>query len=323
MLPRSVPISRFLDRWDLEYKPVGNGEMLFKCPWRHHRSGQWKVYINLNSGMWHCKACPDRRGNLTQLVALMHDISISEANAYLIDQLEETDYDTFGPYISNILDDTEHRSLYGKSEKELSRETKRLLGRCVSIKKSVPFWKNMGVHEKEVRHYGLRYRYMDKYPYVIPVVMGGVPRYYVVRSRSPDILPKYLYQKGFPKSDVIFGIDPFVSVRTLVLCEGSLDAVAIRESLRVYGSLDDYAVGAVLGSSLSKGQKSIVEGICDDVVTFFDNDPPGIGLTESAKRMLSRLLVRSVRYPENTEGSDPRALRTEQRFEMIQAASFL
>ena len=320
----SPTIQSFLDRWGVDYETSGD-EIIAACPWKQHRTGRMKLYVNSKTGLWQCKACSGKKGNIFHLISLMEDITFHDAVDFLQRQYDgDIDYEAFGEYIENILKEEEAKPLFRKTMKELYSDTKRFLNNeCLSIEQSIQHWQLLSVDSTAVRQFKLRYAPNSRYPFIMPIYNNDKPAFYISRAMPHNTRGyRYQYQKGFPKGNMLYGFDPDHPVGTLVLCEGPLDAIAIAYTLRRFSKkFRDYGVGAVLGSSISHQQRNIIISSCDDIVTFFDNDDAGIGLTQSCKYMFRNMMVRSVKYGDDEGGKDPRDLWYRVRAERILEAS--
>ena len=118
-------------------------------------------------------------------------------------------------------------------------------------------------------------------PYVtIPIRSTAGDLLGVIKRYLDDTSPlRYLYPKGFKKSDHLFGswllAADDLEIDTLVLVEGSIDAMKCWQA--------GYPAAAILGSYLSAHQCRIVQQLdVQNVVLFFDNDDAGRSATSSA-----------------------------------------
>jgi DNA primase len=80
--------------------------------------------------------------------------------------------------------------------------------------------------------------------------------------------PRYLYNKGFKRADVLFNIQNAKAYDSVIICEGSLDAVKIAQA----GFKN---VVATLGAKVSPNQIRMIRKYFDSVVVFSDNDDAG------------------------------------------------
>lgn len=80
--------------------------------------------------------------------------------------------------------------------------------------------------------------------------------------------PRYLYNKGFKRADVLFNIQNAKRYDSVVICEGSLDAMKVSQA----GYKN---VVATLGAKVSANQVKMIRKFFDSVVIFSDNDDAG------------------------------------------------
>jgi DNA primase len=138
---------------------------------------------------------------------------------------------------------------------------------------------------------------------IIPVILRGKPVSFAARlmrkkrdDEGKDYVP-YLYPKKRPGQaghiQLLFNYDRFSQHRTVVLTEGSLDAIHV----------GDQGAG-LLGKSLSQSKLALLlSGEVEEVVTLLDGDGPGREATEKISALLSPILrVRNAWLP---EGVDP------------------
>jgi DNA primase len=108
------------------------------------------------------------------------------------------------------------------------------------------------------------------------------------RRLSKDVGPKYLYQKGFQRTQNLFG-SWMVDGEMVAITEGPLDAISVWQA--------GYPAVAQYGSALNEKQVSILHqmGVAD-VVLFYDNDLAGRKATEHALPLLRDFMVYLVDY---------------------------
>jgi DNA primase len=104
---------------------------------------------------------------------------------------------------------------------------------------------------------------------VIPV---RDPQYKLVgligRAISDSQEPRYLYNKGFKRADVLFNIQTAKHHDSVIVCEGSLDAIKISQS----GYKN---VVATLGAKISLNQVKMIKRYFDSISVFSDADDAG------------------------------------------------
>ena len=88
-------------------------------------------------------------------------------------------------------------------------------------------------------------------------------------TRQLNRFPKYLYSKGFKKSQVLFGANRISKTKFVCVTEGTLDAMWLNQN--------GYSAVALLGMSLSKKQQEILASLpVEEVVLCLDSDEAGL-----------------------------------------------
>jgi len=80
--------------------------------------------------------------------------------------------------------------------------------------------------------------------------------------------PRYLYNKGFKRADVLFNIQNAKQYDSVIICEGSLDAIKVAQA----GFRN---VVATLGAKVSPNQVRMIKKYFDAITVFSDNDDAG------------------------------------------------
>lgn len=148
---------------------------------------------------------------------------------------------------------------------------------------------------------------------VIPALdHRGVLRFLIRRAVKGYQRPKYLYTAGTSKTDVLFGLlQVGVSSRTLVLVEGSVDAIVRQRH--------GLPTTATLGSGLSDRQIKLIERHPRDrVYLMFDRDGAGVHNVQDAIEKLPRQRLSVCLYPSGVE--DPAEMTETQAVRSIERA---
>lgn len=312
-----IDLEKFLPKLGITGITVTGDELLAECPWQLHKSGgRKKFYVNSRTGLWICQACKDRKGSLVKLVVLLKDCSFEEAVEYIKDSGSEFDFDTFGQQIAETLYE-EIKPIRAREDRKVIRESKKILSASRRFPRT-GYWAKRGYLERTIRHWNLRILKGSRWPNVIPVSIDGEEKYVVRRANKKNIKVKYLYQRGFPRKEILFGLDKAES-STLVLCEGPLDAISLWQHLDAAGALDKFSPAAIFGSSISDEQVRLVHRNADKVILFFDNDTDGEAAAESAGWKIRNVSVEQVSYGE-VFAKDPGDLTTKQVMKMLRNA---
>jgi DNA primase len=112
-------------------------------------------------------------------------------------------------------------------------------------------------------------------------------------SRRLQATPKYLFSKGFKKSQTLFGINHVKEEQELYVVEGALDCMWLQQH--------GYASVAVLGANLSKKQIDLLGQINPSrIVLSLDNDVAGSkGMQKATLDINERFLISYLRLPKN------------------------
>jgi DNA primase len=91
---------------------------------------------------------------------------------------------------------------------------------------------------------------------------------FIGRAVKSEQEPRYLYNKGFKRADVLFNIQNAKSYNSCIIVEGSIDAMFIHQA----GFPN---VVATLGSRVSEYQYKLMRRYFDSITIFSDNDAAG------------------------------------------------
>ena len=300
----NIDVEKVVDSLNLEYRKVSHGrELLVECPFDIHTSGQSKLYVNLNSGLWECKACPDKQGGIAKLVSSIKELPYGEAVNFLVEGGSDVDHAEVGEHILSILRARKNRGL---------RQSDARKGISVSRYREMiptlfyPWRKTRGFRKRTVRFWNLGYDDESTYPWVIPVIIGGSVKYIIRRARKPGskyrykgktlTRHKYDYSNDMPRNEIIFGLEHMRGSR-VVLTEGPLDCIKVWQALDRADLLDEYSPVAIGGDSFSEIQATTIAQSCDQVIIFYDNDEGGQGAAyQTIKKLRGRVDIRTVDY---------------------------
>jgi DNA primase len=91
---------------------------------------------------------------------------------------------------------------------------------------------------------------------------------FIGRAISSEQEPRYLYNKGFKRADVLFNIQNAKQYDSCIVVEGSIDAMFIHQA-------GFQNVVATLGSRVSDYQYKLMRKYFDSITIFSDNDEAG------------------------------------------------
>lgn len=247
-------IRELFDNYNIHIQNEGMNEVNIFCPF-HKNLHSPAFYINIKTGLWQCfnPSC-GKKGNFSHLYRQVtgkpftKDVKLDHvALQNSIDRdlnYEEGERDALN--ISDIeidySDDEFLKYIYTLYERGLSYET---------------------LESFEVGYSTAKERV------VIPVrnaqykLVGFIGR--AIRSEQE---PRYLYNKGFKRADVLFNIQNAKQYSSCIIVEGSTDAMFIHQA----GFPN---VVATLGSKVSDYQFKMMKRYFDSIIVFSDNDDAG------------------------------------------------
>jgi DNA primase len=115
---------------------------------------------------------------------------------------------------------------------------------------------------------------------------------FIGRAISTEQEPRYLYNKGFKRADVLFNIQNAKQYDSCIVVEGSVDAMFIHQS----GFPN---VVATLGSKVSEYQYKLLRRYFDKIIIFSDNDEAGEQMKHDILDACSGKELYTVTLPED------------------------
>ena len=242
-------------------------EVLLNCPF--HEDKRKSCAINIEKGVWICFAgCG--QGNLKSFLQKYSGKPWSEINAEF--EVEELDLDL------SFLDEyqnTETDNVYVEPED----------------KRTVPsnHWiYDRGFLPSLINDWGCK---VNKFSDFMIPVRDNSENYVGWIYRRQKAIPKYMFSKGFKKSQVLFGVDKINNFSKIFVVEGALDCMWLHQ----YG----YPSVAILGASISRKQLELISSLNpSEVVLSLDNDTAGAkGMSKATFDMKDRFLLSYLRLP--------------------------
>jgi len=236
------------------------------CPF-HNNTRTPAFSINIETGAWLCRneSCGEK-GNLRQLWEKLRPdtpFPITTTQSKLL--LAEKESSTFMTEIEAMLnpelresqtDWTEHVDGLSRTMEDLQYMLDRGYTKGVLDQFEVGFNRKMNrivIPARDDRH-----------------KLVGL----IGRAVEKDVMPKYKYTQGFPKKHILFNLNHAKTHKSVILVEGSLDCMKVYQA--------GYpGVCAVLGSSLSDEQQTLIEKHFLSVIIFTDQDDAGYALANS------------------------------------------
>ena len=243
-------------------------QFIIHCPF--HEDRRESCSINLEKGVWICFAgCG--QGNLKYFIWKLSGKSWDEINTEFESKAWELDF--------SLLDDleevTEPTSSYEKPETLEDVPTNHWIY-------------NRGFTQETTMKWGCKVNeFLD---FMIPVedqtleIQGWI-------ARRKQAIPKYLFSKGFAKSQSLFGINQLYETKVLYVVEGALDCMWLSQ----FG----YSSVAILGASVSQKQVDLISSLHpQEVVLALDNDDAGKkGIDKATLDMEGRFFISYLKLP--------------------------
>lgn len=247
-------IRSLFDNYGIQVQNEGINEVTIFCPF-HKNNNSPAFYINVKTGLWQCfnPSC-GLKGNYRQLYKRITGRSYGkDIKLDHVSLKNEIDRDLlYEEGVKDELDISDVQILY--DEPAQVQKVQSLIDRGLSAE-TLSFFE-VGFSDKKER-------------VVIPVrdarfkLVG-----YIGRAISNDQSPRYLYNKGFRRADVLFNIQNAKKYESCIVVEGSIDAMFIHQA----GFPN---VVATLGSKVSENQYLMLRKYFDTIIIFSDNDDAG------------------------------------------------
>lgn len=244
-------VSDLLSSQGVEVHTQSGTEVAIYCPF-HDNHNSPACYINTKTGLWQCfnPSC-GKKGNFRQLYK--HMTGKTYGREWILDPVN----------LQRELD----LALETKADQELTVDSIEVdydSDEVINLQSLVDRGYDLEVLEDfEIGYSSVKDRV------VIPV---RDPQYKLVGLIGRAIHdwqdPRYLYNKGFKRADVLFNIQNAKTYDSVIVCEGSLDAVKIAQA----GFKN---VVATLGAKVSPNQVKMIKKYFDSVIVFSDNDDAG------------------------------------------------
>jgi len=245
-------------------------QFIIHCPF--HEDRRESCSINLEKGVWICFAgCG--QGNLKYFIWKLSGKSWDEINS----EFESKTWDLDFSMLDDIVEEDTTSESFQKPE--------------VLNDVSDNHWiYNRGFTKETTMKWGCKMnQFLD---FMIPVETQELETVGWI-SRRKQAIPKYLFSKGFAKSQYLFGISQLYDTKVVYIVEGALDCMWLSQ----FG----YSSVAVLGASISQRQIDLISSLHpQEVVLALDNDTAGKkGIEKATLDMAGRFLISYLRLPKN------------------------
>jgi len=240
--------------YNIHVQSEGMSEVNIFCPF-HKNLHSPAFYINIKTGLWQCfnPSC-GKKGNFRHLYKQV----------------------TGKPFGKDIKLD--HVALQNHIDRELNYEEAEEQQLNISdveidytndedLEKLLTLYER-GLEYNILEHFEVGYS-AAKERVVIPVRDAQYKAVgFIGRAIRSDQDPRYLYNKGFKRANVLFNIQNAKQYNSCIVVEGSIDAMFIHQA----GFPN---VVATLGSKVSDFQFKLLKKYFDSIIVFSDNDEAG------------------------------------------------
>jgi DNA primase len=247
-------IRELFDNYNIHIHSEGMNEVNIFCPF-HKNLHSPAFYINIKTGLWQCfnPSC-GKKGNFRQLY--------KQVTGKPFTKDIKLDHQALQNTIDRDLNYEEgEKDQLNISDVEIDYDNQDMLSNLITLAER-------GLEYETLETFEVGYS-MPKERVVIPVrdaqykLVGFIGR--AVKSEQE---PRYLYNKGFKRADVLFNIQNAKAYNSCIIVEGSIDAMFIHQA----GFPN---VVATLGSRVSEYQYKLMRRYFDSITIFSDNDAAG------------------------------------------------
>lgn len=253
-------IRNLLSDKNIQIQTETGKEATIYCPF-HKNTHSPAFYINLKTGLWQCfnPSC-DKRGNFRQLYK--HLTGKSYGREKFVDPVS-LQYEL-------------ERSLQSQKSEELDIDSVRIDYESDQFELLKPLIER-GLSKETISYLEIGYSTI-KERIVIPVrnqnyaVVG-----FIGRAIHDWQEPRYLYNKGFKRAEVLFNIQNAKKYEECIVVEGSLDCAKV-----VQAGYKNCV--ATLGAKVSETQAIMLRKCFDRIIIFSDNDEAGLAMRDAIIR---------------------------------------
>lgn len=290
-----LDIFEYIESHGVQIVRDDGSELACYCPF-HSNSDTPAFYINKNTGLWICfnPSC-GKTGSLRDLMEffgdhgkIVRDYSFDDIQKNLIyqgDKDNESDWESILEQIEISYPDERYKVQY-------------LIDR--------------GFSEETLQYFGVAFS-SERNRIVIPArnekhkIVG-----FIGRAVSPDVNPKYLYSKGFPRKSILFNLNNAKKFSNVIIVEGSLDAMKIHQA----GFPN---VVASLGATITENHMNLLSSYFDSVIIFSDNDHAGYAMRDEIIKNCHNIELKIVNF-KDPKIKDPGEMTDAQISEHIEDA---
>lgn len=237
---------------NIEIHTQSSTEVAIYCPF-HRNENSPACYINVKTGLWQCfnPSC-GKKGNFRQLYK--HMTGKTYGREWVLDPV-------------NLQRELNNALVISKEDQELSIDNVVVDYNSDDVK-NLSTITDRGYSLDILKYFEVGYSKV-KERVVIPVRDSHYKLVGLIGRATQDGQdPRYLYNKGFRRADVLFNIQNAKHHESVIVCEGSLDAIKVAQA----GYKN---VVATLGAKISPNQVKMIKRFFDSITVFSDADDAG------------------------------------------------
>jgi len=286
-------IRELFENWNIGIESQNGQEFNLYCPFHKNRNSP-AFFINTRTGLWQCfnPSC-GKKGNFRQLYREVTGKPYTKDTrldpAALKNEIER------GFRKTPVVDDIDIADVEIDYENEIEL-------------KKLDILHNRGLTYQTLEEFEVGYS-DSKERVVIPVrdqlykLVG-----FIGRAIRPDQEPRYLYNRGFKRADILFNIQNAKKYDNCIIVEGSVDAMMVHQA----GFPN---VVSTLGAQVSPNQIKILKKYFDSLTIFSDNDDAGNAMRSDIIKLCCGKEIYTVEN--NTGRKDPGEMSSTQIQDII------
>ena len=286
-------ILELFEKYNIGIESQNGQEFNLYCPFHKNRNSP-AFFINTKTGLWQCfnPSC-GKKGNFRQLY--------KEVTGKPYGRDIKLDPAAIKKQIENGFRKNEYIDELDISDVEIDYENQDDLLNIETLHAR-------GLSYETLSHFEVGYSEV-KERVVIPVRNQNYKLVgFIGRAISDVQEPRYLYNKGFKRADIVFNIQNAKNYESCIIVEGSVDAMKVHEA----GFPN---VISTLGAQVSANQVKIIKKCFDKIIIFSDDDDAGKAMRDD---IINLCCGKEIYTVENSTGcKDPGEMTVSQIQEII------
>lgn len=286
-------IRELFEKSNIMIESQNGQEFNLYCPFHKNRNSP-AFFINIKTGLWQCfnPSC-GKKGNFRQLYK--HITGKPYGKDVTLDPV------ALKKQIENGFRKNDYIEELDITDVEIDYENENELA-------NIQMFYDRGLSYETLEYFEIGYSTV-KERIVIPVrdqsykLVG-----FIGRAIKPEQEPRYLYNKGFKRADVLFNIQNAKKYDSCIIVEGSVDAMMVHQA----GFPN---VVSTLGAQVSANQIKMIKRCFDSIIIFSDNDDAGNAMKSDIINLCRGKEIYTVEN--NTGCKDPGEMTSMQIQEII------